>query len=152
MLGLRCGAGFSLVAVSPGAAPHCSAWAAHHRAWTVGLSSSGSCSVWSQLRCPGSVIVAHGLNCSMACGIFSDQGLNLCLLHWQADSLPLNHQGSPERREGERDFIPNLLSVFVIKECWLLSSAFSMSIETVMWVLILLLIWCIALIDFCLLN
>ena len=27
---------------------------------------------------------------------FPDQGLNLCLLHWQADSLPLNHQGSPE--------------------------------------------------------
>ena len=27
-------------------------------------------------------------------GIFLDQGLNLCLLHWHADSLPLNHQGS----------------------------------------------------------
>ena len=27
-----------------------------------------------------------------ACGIFPDQGLNLCLLHWQADSLPLSHQ------------------------------------------------------------
>ena len=24
-----------------------------------------------------------------------DQGWNLCLLHWQADSLPLSHQGSP---------------------------------------------------------
>ena len=31
----------------------------------------------------------------MACGIFLDQGLNL-LLHWQVDSLPLNHQGSPK--------------------------------------------------------
>ena len=31
----------------------------------------------------------------MACGIFLDQGSNLCLLHWQADSLPLGHQGSP---------------------------------------------------------
>ena len=31
----------------------------------------------------------------MACGIFLDQGLNLCLLYWQADSLPLSHQGSP---------------------------------------------------------
>ena len=30
----------------------------------------------------------------MACGIFSDQGLNLCLLHWQAHSPPLGHQGS----------------------------------------------------------
>ena len=28
-------------------------------------------------------------------GIFPTQGLNLCLLHWQADSLPLSHQGSP---------------------------------------------------------
>ena len=25
-----------------------------------------------------------------------DWGLNPCLLHWQADSLPLSHQGSPE--------------------------------------------------------
>ena len=27
-------------------------------------------------------------------GIFLTQGLNLRLLHWQADSLPLSHQGS----------------------------------------------------------
>ena len=33
----------------------------------------------------GSVVVAHGLSCSAACGIFPDQGLNPCLLHWQAD-------------------------------------------------------------------
>ena len=26
-------------------------------------------------------------------GIFPDQGSNLCLLHWQAGSLPLSHQG-----------------------------------------------------------
>ena len=38
----------------------------------------------------------HRLSCSMTCGIFLDQGWNLCLLHWQADSLPLNHQGSPQ--------------------------------------------------------
>ena len=31
----------------------------------------------------------------VACGIFQGQGSNLCLLHWQADSLPLSHQGSP---------------------------------------------------------
>ena len=29
-------------------------------------------------------------------GIFLDQGLNQCPLHWQADSCPLYHQGSPE--------------------------------------------------------
>ena len=28
-------------------------------------------------------------------GIFSTQGSNPCLLHWQGDSLPLSHQGSP---------------------------------------------------------
>ena len=46
-----------------------------------------------------SVIVGHGLSCSTACGIFLDQGLNLCPLHWQVDSYPLGHLGSP------RDFI-----------------------------------------------
>ena len=46
-------------------------------------------------RCPGSVIVAHGPNCSAACGIFPDQGSNPCPLHWWADSQPLRHQGSP---------------------------------------------------------
>ena len=35
--------------------------------------------------------MAHGLSCSMACGIFPDQGSNPCLLHWQVDSLPLSH-------------------------------------------------------------
>ena len=35
------------------------------------------------------------LTCSQVCGIFLDQGLNLYLLHWQADSSPLRHQGSP---------------------------------------------------------
>ena len=47
-------------------------------------------------RRAGSVIVAHGLSCSAACGIFPDQGSNPCLLHWQADSQPLRHQGSPD--------------------------------------------------------
>ena len=46
-------------------------------------------------RRAGSVIVAHGPSCSVACGIFPDQGSNPCLLHWQADSQPLRHQGSP---------------------------------------------------------
>ena len=39
--------------------------------------------------------MAHGLSCSVACGIFPEQGSNLCLLHRQADSLLLSHQGSP---------------------------------------------------------
>ena len=43
----------------------------------------------------GSVAVAHRLGCSAACGIFPDLVSNQCLLHWQVDSLPLSHQGSP---------------------------------------------------------
>ena len=46
-------------------------------------------------RRAGSVVVAHGPSCSAACGIFPDQGSNPCSLHWQADSQPLCHQGSP---------------------------------------------------------
>ena len=43
-----------------------------------------------------SVVVAHGLSCRiMACGKFPDQGSNLSPLHWQADSYPLHHHGSP---------------------------------------------------------
>ena len=47
-------------------------------------------------RRAGSVTVAHGPSCSAACGIFPDQGSNPCPPHWQADSQPLRHQGSPE--------------------------------------------------------
>ena len=39
--------------------------------------------------------MAHGPSCSATCGIFPDQGLNPCPLHWQADSQPLCQQGSP---------------------------------------------------------
>ena len=56
--------------------------------WPFLLRSTGS-------RRAGSVVVAHGPSCSVACGIFLDQGSNPCLLHWQADSQPLRHQGSP---------------------------------------------------------
>ena len=41
-----------------------------------------------------------GKNTGVGChflfqGIFPTQGSNLSLLRWQADSLPLSHQGSP---------------------------------------------------------
>ena len=49
-------------------------------------------------RRAGSVVVAYGPSCSAACGIFPDQGSNPCALHWQADSQPLCHQGSPPLR------------------------------------------------------
>ena len=35
------------------------------------------------LQSTGSVVATHGLDCFSACGIFPDQGLNPCLLHWQ---------------------------------------------------------------------
>ncbi|KAJ8795173.1 hypothetical protein J1605_018519 [Eschrichtius robustus] len=50
-------------------------------------------------RRAGSVVVTHGPSCSAACGIFPDQGPNPCPLHWQADSQPLRHQGSPEMEQ-----------------------------------------------------
>ena len=31
-------------------------------------------------------------------GILPDQGSNPCALHWQVDSQPLRHQGSPEHK------------------------------------------------------
>ena len=35
----------------------------------------------------GSVVVVCGLSCSIACGIFTDQGSNRCPLHCKADSF-----------------------------------------------------------------
>ena len=78
--------GLSLVAASGG----------HPSSQCVGLSLSRPLLLWStSSRRTGSVVVAHGPSCSAACGIFPDQGLNPCPLHWQADSQPLGHQGSP---------------------------------------------------------
>ena len=61
-------------------------------------------------RRAGSVVVAHGPSCSVACGIFPDQGSNPCPLHRQADSQPLRHQGSPASISfmGEHKFILHL--------------------------------------------
>ena len=54
-----------------------------------------SCCRAQALASTHSVISVHGLSCSEARGIFPDQGLNPCLLHWQVDCLPPSHQGSP---------------------------------------------------------
>ena len=48
-----------------------------------------------RLYSTGSVVVAHKLSCSVAYGIFPDQGWNPCLLHWQIYSLLVSHRGSP---------------------------------------------------------
>ena len=39
------------------------------------------------LRSNGAVVMVHGLSCPVACGIFPDQDLNPCPLHWQVDFL-----------------------------------------------------------------
>ena len=67
---------------------HCGARASH----CDGFSCCGARALGTQ----ASVVVAHGLSCSAACGIFLDQGLNPCPLHQQVDSQPLHHQGRPE--------------------------------------------------------
>ena len=51
-----------------------------------------------------SVVVADGFSCPARCEIFPDQGSDPCLLHWQADSQLLGHQGSPYRKS----FLMNL--------------------------------------------
>ena len=56
----------------------------------------GSVAVAGGLQSADSVVAAHALSCSAACGILPDQGSNPRRLHWQADSQPLRHQGSPK--------------------------------------------------------
>ena len=78
--------GLSLVAASGG----------HSSSRCTGLSLSRPLSLRSTgFRRAGSVVVAHGPSCSAARGILPDQGSSPCALHWQADSQPLCHQGSP---------------------------------------------------------
>ena len=78
--------GLSLAAASGG----------HSSSRCAGLSLSRPLLLQSaSSRRTGSVVVAHGPSCSAAFGIFPDQDSNPCPLHWQADSQPLRHQGSP---------------------------------------------------------
>ena len=49
---------------------------------------TGSVIVIPRLQSLGSVVVAQRLSCPEACGIFLDH-----LPHWEANALPLNHQG-----------------------------------------------------------
>ena len=75
----------------------CCAWACHCCDFSCGVWALGCLSFVipiPRLQSTGSV-VAHRFSCSITCRIFPDQGSNPCVLHWQADSLPLSHQGSP---------------------------------------------------------
>ena len=92
--------GLSLVAASGG----------HSSSQCSGLSLSRPLLLRSTgSRQAGSIAVAHGLSRSAACGIFPDQGSNPCPLHWQADSQPLHHQGSPH------NFFFNLINIELVE-------------------------------------
>ena len=50
------------------------------------LGAQGSVVAAPGLQSTGSLVVAHGLSCSQACGIILDQGSNQQPLHFKADS------------------------------------------------------------------
>ena len=93
VLGLHCCVGFSVVVAS----------SSYALLWCTGFSCC-------EAQTP--VVAVARLNCSKACGILPDQGWNPCLLHWQADSLPLSHQGSPLR-----SYFKTIVCVFVAQSC-----------------------------------
>ena len=82
-------------------------WAAHcadFSCWAHGLEGTQASAVaFLGLQSTGAVVVVHGLGCSEACGIFPDRRWSPRRLHWQTDSLPLSHQGSPESMIGEKN-------------------------------------------------
>ena len=108
MLGLCCCVRLSLGAVSGSYAPVVVCRLLLAVASLVaerGLDGAGLQSLWHV----GSVAVAHGLwsaqaavvgvcglRCAEACVLFPQQGSNLCLLPWQVDSQPRDHQRSPQ--------------------------------------------------------
>ena len=87
----------------------------HSSSRCVGLSLSRPLLLRSTgSRRAGSVVVAHGPSCSAAYGTFPDQGLNPCPLHWQADSQPLRHQGSPHLFSLQKNDYLKLSYLFVL--------------------------------------
>ena len=91
-----------------------------------GLRSCGSRALEHRL----STVIVHGLSCSEVCGIFSDQGLNLCLLYWQVDSLPLSHQGSTSCTFFHEVFssVQSLSCVWLFATPWITARQTSLSI------------------------
>ena len=57
------------------------------QSWTRLSDFSLSCGALGLQGTQASVVLAYRLSCSVACGIFPNQGLNLCLLHWWVDSF-----------------------------------------------------------------
>ena len=106
MLRLHCCAGF-FCCCNEGGRSSCSAPASHcsgfsgckHWLWAWGphqLRHMDSEVTAHQFWSTDSVVVVHQHSSSAAHGVLPRQGPNPCLLHFQADRLPLNLQGSPE--------------------------------------------------------
>ena len=72
-------------------------WVGDTLAWDAQASYRDGFS-WCRAQALGtqaSVVLAHSLSCSTACGLFLEQGSNPCSLRSHADSHPLHHLGSP---------------------------------------------------------
>ena len=68
-----------------------------------------------------------GKNTEVGChfllqGIFPTQESNPCLLHWQADSLPLSHQGSPIVFPGSETY--GDFWQYIAESCWFICRLF----------------------------
>ena len=81
-----------------------------------GLCFCAALRLWST----GLVVLMKGLSCHVACGILPEHGWNLCPLHWEVDSQPLDYQGSLEFCIFKRSFwkmqregVEELLSLFL---------------------------------------
>ena len=100
----RCGGSLLLCGLFPSCGEwellrSCGAWASHRGgfSWCGAQALGHQASVVANpgLWNTGSTVVGQGPSCSLVCGIFPDKGSNLCFLYWEANSLPLSHQGSP---------------------------------------------------------
>ena len=78
--------GLSLVAESRG---YCSLQCTGFSLWSLLFEEHGLWGTWV------STGAGNRLSCCMACGILLDKRSNPCPLHWQEDSQPLDHQGTP---------------------------------------------------------
>ena len=85
--------GCSVRASHPHGFSYCRTQALGPRASGIAAHELNSCGSWTLERRLNSCGV--WISCSTACGILPNQVSNSCLLHWQVDSLPLSHQGSP---------------------------------------------------------
>ena len=90
----------------------CEMCAAMDSLWTQGLYSPPGSSVHGILQAR----ILEWVAISYSKGTFLTQGSNPCLLHWQADSLPLSHLGSP------------LLILFTYK--WTCSNIFKIRVKS----------------------